>query len=102
MPKYMLIALNGPTEGEGDETTYNDWYNDIHLPDLLAVEGVKSARRFRVIKQNRAAWPYAAVYEIETDDPDALFDRLYSDIRPFTPTFDRSKSAFVLAEELET
>jgi hypothetical protein len=98
----MLIALNGPTEGEGDEATYNDWYNNIHLPDLLAVEGVKTARRFKVINGNRAPWPYAAVYEIETDDPTGFIDRLYAKIRPFTPTFDRTKSGFVLAEELST
>lgn len=102
MPKYLLIALNGPTEGEGDEKTYNDWYSDIHLPDLLTVKGVKSARRYRVVRNKKADWPYAAVYEIESDDPDELLGRIYEGIRPFTPTFDRSKSAFVLAEEIES
>lgn len=101
MPKYLLIAHNGPTEGEGDEATYNDWYHDIHIPDLLRVEGVKSARRYKMVSNKRADWPYTAVYEIETDDVEGLMGRLYSDIRPFTPTFDRSKSAYVLVEEIE-
>ena len=101
MARYLLLALNGPTDGDGDEATYNDWYDRVHLPDLLALDGVSAARRFKRIRGNRADWPYVAAYEIETDDVDAVMKAMETDIRPFTPTFDRSKSAFVLAQELE-
>jgi len=100
MPKYLLIALNGPTEGEGDEAVYNEWYNDVHVPDLLSLPGVKSARRFKKVRGNRIDWPYAAVYEIETDDIDSVMNGMATDIRPFTPTFDRSKSGFALVQEI--
>jgi hypothetical protein len=97
----MLIALNGPTEGAGDEETYNDWYSKVHVPDLLSLDGVTSARRFKKVRGNRADWPYAATYEIETDDIDAVMKKMETDIRPFTPKFDRTKSAFVLVQEMD-
>ena len=68
MPRYLLVALNGPTDGPDDETTYNRWYDDIHVPDLEAIPGVVSAKRYKVERSNRAPWPYVAAYEIETDD----------------------------------
>jgi hypothetical protein len=99
--KYILLALNGPTKAEGDEAVYNAWYNNVHLPDLRQITGVTSARRFKVEKSHRADWPYAAVYEVETNDPDALMRELEVKPRPFTPAFDRTKSAFLLAVEIE-
>jgi len=101
MARYLLVALNGPTEGEGDEAAYNDWYNNVHVPDLLKITGVQSARRFKVLSSKRADWPYLAAYEIETDDPDAVLAELATKPRPFTPAFDRQNSAFVLAVEMD-
>lgn len=100
MPRYLLLALNGPTAGEGDEETYNAWYRDIHLPDLLALDGIKSAERFKVVQSN-TEWPYVAAYEIETDDLPRLLQDMTDKPQPFSPTFDRSKSAFVLAQAME-
>ena len=100
MARYMLFALNGPTEGEGDEAVYNDWYHTVHMPDLLALDGVISARRFKMMSNNRANWPYVATYEIETDDINAVLNEMGTKIRPFDPTFDRSKSGMVLAMEI--
>jgi len=101
MARYILVALNGPTDGEGDEETYNQWYKDIHLPDLRDIPGVTSARRFKVEWSNRADWPYVALYEIETDDPGELMQSLATQTRPFTPAFDRSKSASLLAIQMD-
>jgi hypothetical protein len=53
-----------------------------------------------VERSNRAAWPYVAAYEIETDDLDGFMKALETSPRPFTPTLDRTKSAFVLARAL--
>ena len=101
MAKYLLVALNGPTKGEGDEAAYNDWYSNVHVPDLLQVAGVQWARRFKVLNCKRADWPYLAVYEIETDDPGAVMAELETKPRPFTPAFDRQNSAFVFAVEID-
>jgi hypothetical protein len=102
MARYLLIALNGPTAGEGDEADYNRWYNDKHLPDLRSVSGNLSARRFKVVRKNRTDRPYIAVSEFESDDPDKLMSELGEKASDFADSVDRSSSIFVLAVELDT
>ena len=54
-----------------------------------------------MMSNNRADWPYVATYEIETDDLQKVLDGIANNIRPFHPTFDRSKSGMVIAQEIE-
>ena len=79
MPSYKLIVMTQPVEGREQE--YNDWYQGMHLPDLVAVYGVKSAQRFqlsRTVVADRGPLPYLAIYDIETDDIDKTLDDLKS------------------------
>jgi hypothetical protein len=101
MARYVLIANNGPTDGEDDDADYNRWYDEVHVPDLLAVPGITSARRFRVVMSRRSNPPYLALYEIETDDLQSVMDHMGSGIRPFPPTFDGEHSEFVVAMALD-
>ena len=101
MARYLLLALNGPTDGDGDKETYNHWYDEVHLPDLLELDGIQTAERFEVVHSN-TEWPYVAAYEIETDDIDAVLKDMTEKPRPFTPAFDRSKSGFILAKSLKS
>ena len=41
MGRYMFLGLTNATEGRDDE--FNDWYDNRHLPDVLAVEGFVAA-----------------------------------------------------------
>jgi 2-polyprenyl-6-methoxyphenol hydroxylase-like FAD-dependent oxidoreductase len=70
MPKYKLLVMTQPVEGREGE--YNEWYDNVHLHDLVACDGIKSAQRFRlnqvIAPQGGASLPYLAIYEIETDD----------------------------------
>ena len=103
MARYLMLALNGPTDGEGDEAEFNRWYDEVHLRDFLAIEQVKSARRFKILRGNlpgMEAWPYIAAYEIETDDMAEVSRRFQTELGPFHPTLDRSRSANILAIEL--
>ena len=103
MPKYLMLALNGPTKGEGDEETYNRWYNEVHVPDLESVDEVVSAKRYKVVRGNLPGmenWPYLAVYEIETDDMAKVSQKFQASLRPFDPTFDRSTSGHLLVMEM--
>ena len=64
-----MIVFSNPVAGR--EAEYNDWYQNVHLKQVLALAGFKSAQRFRLalnMSQDRAAHPYLAIYEIETDD----------------------------------
>jgi hypothetical protein len=99
MARYLLLALNGPTP-DGDEAAYNRWYDEVHVPDLEAIDGVLSARRFKVLQAKGVDHPYVAAYEIETDDLEALMADMTTKPRPFDPNFDRPASGFVLAQAI--
>ena len=100
MPKYLIIALNGPKEGEGQEEAFNAWYDETHVPELLSAPGVVAARRYKVIRSN-TQWPYVATYEIETDDLAKTFEGM-SKAGPFDASFDQANSANIIAIELES
>lgn len=104
MARYLLLALNGPTDGDGDEEMLDRWYEDVHLPDFKAIEGIRTARRYKVIRGNvpgmEAPWPYVAAYEIETDDLASVSARLQTGLRPYSPALDRSRSANIMAIQI--
>jgi hypothetical protein len=72
-----MLILSRPAEGR--EAQYNDWYQNVHLEQMLTLKGFKAAQRFRLERSlgEREAAPYAAIYEIETDDLDAVLAGLY-------------------------
>lgn len=76
MARYKMVVLSRPTEGREEE--YNAWYQDVHLGELVALEGFVSARRYRRARNlaEGDTYPYLAVYEIETDDIDAVVENL--------------------------
>lgn len=68
MAVFVSLAMTNAAEGQEDE--YNAWYNNQHVPDVLAIPGIKSVRRFRLSDKSRGEVPYQflAVYEVEVDD----------------------------------
>lgn len=51
------------------EQEYNTWYDEVHLGELVALDGIISARRLRPVDGDG---PYVALYEIEGDDLPAI------------------------------
>jgi hypothetical protein len=78
MSKYKLIVFTDPVEGREDE--YNDWYNNQHLSDVVAVPGFGSAQRFKLkeLRDGQFRHRYLAIYEIESDDYGKVMDALMS------------------------
>ncbi|HUN56682.1 MAG TPA: DUF4286 family protein [Candidatus Binataceae bacterium] len=79
MAKYTFVVLTNPTSGK--EAEYNKWYNEIHIPDVLNVQGMVAAQRFKLADTQMGGAPahrYLAIYEIETDNLQATFDDLKS------------------------
>jgi hypothetical protein len=68
MAKYRMIAFSRPIEGR--ENDYNEWYQNVHMPQVVSLDGFVSARRYKLAQhlQGEASLPYAAIYKIETDD----------------------------------
>lgn len=78
MPRYSFVVHSNPVAGREDE--YNEWYSKEHLPALMRIPGMISAKRFRHIPQQlregEPAFRYLAIYEIETDKPETFFGEL--------------------------
>ena len=70
MPKGIMVVQSHPCD-PAREDEYNEWYDSVHLPDVLAVPGVRSARRFKLAdgpRSDPAPGEYVAVYELDADD----------------------------------
>jgi hypothetical protein len=68
--KGIMLVESDPAD-PGREDEYNEWYRATHLPEVLAIPGFVSARRYRVREEDRARSTkpgYLAVYELEADD----------------------------------
>lgn len=73
---YFMLVFNEPVAGKEDE--YNQWYDQQHAPDVVAVPGFVSAQRF--IYNSSVQWREAALkkprylvlYTISTDDLPAV------------------------------
>ena len=76
MPQCKLIALTTPLPGrEGD---YHEWYNNVHLPELVNQFGMLGAQRYELVAKliGADANQFLAIYDIETDDPGALLGQM--------------------------
>jgi hypothetical protein len=68
MTRYRLFAFSD-CKDPAREQEFNDWYTNVHLPDMLQVPGMISATRWMSAdnKENEIR-RYVAIYEMETDD----------------------------------
>jgi hypothetical protein len=53
----------------GQEEAFNRWYDDVHLPDVLEVDGVSSASRYRL---SSGEGTYITVYRVDGDPAEVL------------------------------
>jgi hypothetical protein len=60
MPKGTLLVHSRPSSPD-DADTYHRWYDETHIPELLAVEGFTSARRL----QAEDGESFLVVYEVD-------------------------------------
>ena len=71
---YYLVFSNPVTEDRVDE--FHAWYDDVHIPDVLAVPGLVSAKRIssRQHSATVAAPPaqFGVIYEIEGDPEEVM------------------------------
>ena len=63
---------------EADEEEFNQWYNEQHLPERMAIPGYVSARRFKLEGDNNSiALKYLCFWELEDGSP--LESEMYKD-----------------------
>lgn len=93
MNRYTLLVLTNPKPGQDAE--FNRWYDQRHLPDVLATPGFVSAQRFALGGDpSSLQWRYMALYEFEAASPEQglqdLQQRIGSDLMPMSEAMDMS------------
>lgn len=63
MQRGVLVVESAPVSPERLDD-YNAWYDEVHIPEILAHDGFVSARRFEPVDDG----PHVAIYEMEADD----------------------------------
>jgi hypothetical protein len=80
-PTGLLMTFSDPVEGK--ETEYDDWYQNVHLPQVCEIPGIRSAQRFQLIDtgNRESAGPRnVAVYQLD-DDPQQVFGEMIARAR---------------------
>ena len=67
MAKWIL-AVETSCNDTAREAEFNEWYNKIHLPDVLETPGFIRATRYENTEPSAGKAKFLALYEIETDD----------------------------------
>ena len=67
MGRWLLTVESNCIE-PAREKELNDWYDNIHLPDILETPGFISASRYENTNPTEGQGKFIAMYEIETDD----------------------------------
>ena len=77
MAKGIIYVETRPSSPDRDQE-YNTWYDEIHIPELVALDGIVSARRLRPVDGDG---PYVALYELEGDNLQAILDNMRANSR---------------------
>ncbi len=82
MPEALFVVPTICTDPSREDEFY-DWYLNTHFHDLLETPGLVQAHRYRSLdpqpKEDDAQ--YLALYEIDSDDPEAVVRRILEDDR---------------------
>lgn len=80
MPKTYILIRSNPLPGK--EAEYNAWYDNVHLPEMLQIEGVKAYQRFALAKDQMndkaQSHKYLIRLEIDSENIPATIARMYA------------------------
>lgn len=104
MAAYLMFVRSEPHPGEREN--FNTWYEEQHIPDLLRVPGIKSAKRYEILSDT-PGWKdtFLGIYEIEADETaditNEIARRYGTDEMPRNPkSVDSSKSVVIWAKPI--
>ncbi|HSW57250.1 MAG TPA: hypothetical protein VLH15_02490 [Dehalococcoidales bacterium] len=68
MARYLLFAFSD-CKDPSREKEFNEWYDNMHVPDMLEVPGMIKATRWMSANPKPGEYRrYLAMYELEADD----------------------------------
>jgi hypothetical protein len=76
MANFHFLVFSNPAAGRDAE--FNDWYDYVHLGEVLEVPSFVAASRYRIAPSPEGAprHQYLAVYEMDVADPAATLAEL--------------------------
>jgi len=60
VPKGLLLVQSRPSSPD-DVDAYHRWYDEIHIPEILALDGFTAARRLWTLDRDS----YLVVYDVD-------------------------------------
>lgn len=72
MPRLKMLVYTNALEGKDDE--FNQWYDEIHLPEVVQFTKAVAAQRFRVSDSQpgeAGSHKYLAIYEFDVESKEA-------------------------------
>ena len=75
MAKWFYMVESDSADASR-EAEFNEWYEKIHLPDVLETPGFIRATRYENTESLEGKAKFLAVYEIESDDIDGALKTL--------------------------
>ena len=76
MARWIVMGFTDCADPARD-AEYNEWYDKIHVPDVLKAPGVMRATRYHNIDPEGGPGKYLSLLEIESDD----IDQTIADLR---------------------
>jgi hypothetical protein len=81
--KAVLVVYTNPITPDREDD-FNKWYDAVHLPEVLQIDGFTGATRYRVAEAQAKGAPepahrFMAIYEVDTAEPQALLDTMLRD-----------------------
>lgn len=64
-PSKYLYVVRSELRPDADEEAWNRWYSEVDVPEMLALNGIRSATRFRELENPKS---YLTAYEIESPE----------------------------------
>ncbi|KAL4966539.1 uncharacterized protein BDV14DRAFT_198997 [Aspergillus stella-maris] len=67
----LLLAISRVKPGQITPAAFEEWYNDVHVADVLKTSGINSAARYHAsgTTPDSQEWPFLALYPV----PDVAF-----------------------------
>lgn len=75
MAKWLYIVETNCADPKR-EAEFNEWYDKIHVPDVMEVTGFIRAERYLDNEPGEGRGKFVAMYEIETENIDATIKTL--------------------------
>lgn len=68
--RTLYLVFNNPNPGQEEE--FDEWYDNVHIPEVMSLGNIVSAQRFKCRQLDRdagqpVAHAYLTVYELEGD-----------------------------------